>query len=60
MLVLDTNLPYNVIDEVTTPALTCFTGAPDDKGVSIHIWIDNYCRDKPLSALPQAVEALTR
>ena len=33
-------------------------GTPNDKGVSFHIWIDNYCRDKPLDTLSQAVVAL--
>jgi hypothetical protein len=33
-------------------------GAPDDKGESIHIWIDNYCRGKPLGDIMQAMFAL--
>jgi hypothetical protein len=33
-------------------------GTPNDRGVSIHIWIDNYCRDKPLDLLTQALVAL--
>jgi hypothetical protein len=31
---------------------------PNDKGVSIYIWIDNYCRDQPLNGLSQALMAL--
>ena len=33
-------------------------GTPNDTGVSFHIWINNYCRDKPLDLLTQALFAL--
>jgi hypothetical protein len=30
--------------------LTFLRKWPDDKGVSFHFWIDNYCKNKPLAA----------
>ena len=32
--------------------------APHDKNVSIYMWIDNYCRGKPLDTILQATLAL--
>jgi hypothetical protein len=45
---------YNMASD--SPDLLAAT--PNDKGVSLYIWIDNYCRDKPLSVLSQALMAL--
>ena len=45
---------YNMASD--SPDLLAAT--PNDKGVSLYIWIDNYCRDKPLNVLSQALMAL--